>query len=182
MENFFCLHRGLDVVPLVNALKTKPELWDQDTLRTTHEGTAHTQVSDILLRFNDYSLGHPESVIDERECINCPAIFQLPQAQNILFWLMSRVQGERLGRAIITRLSPGKSIEPHIDQGSPADYYDRYQIALHSHKGCVFRAGGEQVTMLTGDVWWFDNKQEHEVVNNSADDRLSLIVDILSFK
>jgi hypothetical protein len=32
--------------------------------------------------------------------------------------------------------------------------------------------------MKTGDIWWFDNSQEHEVLNNSADDRLALIVDI----
>jgi len=32
--------------------------------------------------------------------------------------------------------------------------------------------------MKTGDVFWFNNKLEHEVVNNSAFDRLSMVVDI----
>jgi hypothetical protein len=32
--------------------------------------------------------------------------------------------------------------------------------------------------MRTGEVWWFNNAIEHEVVNNSADDRIHLIVDI----
>ena len=57
-------------------------------------------------------------------------------------------------------------------------YYKRYQVALQSLPGVVFRAGDEQVQFRTGDVWWFDNGKEHEVFNGSADDRLALIVDI----
>jgi aspartyl/asparaginyl beta-hydroxylase (cupin superfamily) len=34
--------------------------------------------------------------------------------------------------------------------------------------------------MAAGEVWWFDNTVEHEVVNNSADDRIVLICDIRS--
>jgi len=32
--------------------------------------------------------------------------------------------------------------------------------------------------LVSGEVWWFDNTQEHEVMNNSADDRIVMIVDI----
>jgi hypothetical protein len=32
--------------------------------------------------------------------------------------------------------------------------------------------------MAQGEVWWFDNSQEHEVMNDSKDERLHLIVDI----
>lgn len=182
MKNFFCLHRGLDVIPLMNALNANPALWNQNDLRTTYPDTPHSAVDDIWLRFNEFDAENPDVVIDDRECINYPAIYQLPQAQHILFWLMARVQGERLGRAVITRLPPGDRIDAHTDMGAPAEYYDRYQIPLHSHKGCVFRAGDEQVTMQTGEVWWFDNKQEHEVINNSDDFRLTIIADIVSFK
>jgi hypothetical protein len=34
--------------------------------------------------------------------------------------------------------------------------------------------------MAPGEVWWFDNSKMHEVINNSADDRLTMIVDIRS--
>jgi len=32
--------------------------------------------------------------------------------------------------------------------------------------------------MRQGEIWWFDNSVEHEVMNNGADDRVLLIVDI----
>lgn len=176
MKNFYKLHGGLDVSPLMTALHSQSDLWDQNTLRTQHEGTAHSQVSDIWLRFNDIS----GDVVEDEECVNYPAIYKLPDAQSFIFWLMGRVKGIRLGRCLITKLTPGKSISPHVDMGAPAEYYERYHVVLSGSNGSIFRAGEEQVTMQTGDVWWFDNKQEHEVINNSPNDRVHMIIDIRS--
>ena len=35
-----------------------------------------------------------------------------------------------------------------------------------------------QTGLVEGEVWWFDNARTHEVVNNSAGDRIHMIVDI----
>ncbi|CAG4900827.1 aspartyl/asparaginyl beta-hydroxylase domain-containing protein [Paraburkholderia saeva] len=182
MRNFLKIAEGVDVIPLLAELARSPQLWDQNTLRTTHPQTPHKQVSDIWLRFNDLSLyekdGDAKHVIDEHESINYPAFSQLPAARALIFALMARVQGERLGRCLITRLAPGRKIDAHVDGGFHAAYYDRYHIALQSLPGSTFRAGDETVCMRPGEVWWFDNAQEHEVFNNSADDRIHLIMDI----
>ena len=180
MRNFYKLAENMDIVPLMSALKANPDLWNENTLRTKHSGTDHSEVSDIWLRFNEAS--DESTVTDDKECINYPAIFKLPEAQHFIFWLMSRVKGERVGRCVITELAPGRTITPHVDMGAPAEYYERYHVVLSGHKGSVFRAGDEQVTMLTGDVWWFDNQQEHEVINNSAEERVHLIIDIKVFR
>lgn len=119
-----------------------------------------------------------EQIIDAHESANYPALAELPMVRPIVFGLMRHVEGERLGRVLITRLGPGKRIYPHVDGGDHAAYFKRYQVALQCQPGCIFRAGDEQVQMRTGEAWWFDNGQEHEVVNHSADDRLALIVDI----
>ena len=80
---------------------------------------------------------------------------------------------------IITKIAPGDKIYPHADGGAPAEYYERYHVMLQNGPGSVFRAGDETVYMQPGDVWWFDNQQEHEVINN-RDDRITMIVDIRS--
>lgn len=185
MRNFQRICTGLHTMPLAHALARQPELWDRDKLRTTHSGTPHSQVSDIWLRFNDLTGWENKDeaarrglVLDEHESINYPAFALLPQARIIIWDLMRLVEGERLGRVLITRLGPGKVITPHVDGGSHAAYYDRYHVALASLPGVVFRAGEEAVQMATGEVWWFDNSKEHEVVNNSGDDRITMIVDI----
>jgi hypothetical protein len=114
----------------------------------------------------------------EFEVINYPAWDRLPQARAMIFDLMRRVDGERLGRVMITRLAPGKSILPHADTDAHAAYYERYHIILQNGPGSVFRCGSEGVCMQPGEVWWFDNSVVHEVVNASSDDRLTMIIDI----
>lgn len=178
MRNFAKVTEGADVVPLLLAVARQPQLWNQNTLRTKHPGTAHAEVDDILLRFNVIPDDDASPVVDDTECINYPALALLPQARPLIFGLMARVEGERLGRCMITRLKPGGRIYPHEDMGAPAAYYERYHVVLLSAPGCVFRAGDEKVCMKTGDVWWFDNRQDHEVYNNSQEDRIHLIVDI----
>jgi hypothetical protein len=184
VRNFLQIGINLDVVPLLHAIYSQPDLWDQNKLRTTHEMTPHKQVSDIWIRFNEVPSEPSQisSIIDEHESVWYPAVHTLPQVRPLISWIMSRVEGERLGRVLITRLAPGKVIEPHVDGGSHAAYYERYHIPLQSSPGCVFRCGDEEVFMRAGDCWWFNNALEHSVINNGTVDRLHLIVDIKTFK
>lgn len=174
MRYFHQIGSQVEILPLMTAIVRQPELWDANTLRTTYPDTPHREASDIWLRFNEIT----ENVVDDTECIDYPAFAVLPQARALIFNLMRFVEGKRLGRVLITKLKPGTQIYPHKDEGAPATYYQRYHIALQCLPGCKFNAGNESVNMMTGDVYWFDNTAEHSVVNNSADDRVVMIVDI----
>lgn len=176
MRHFQRLAEGIDVFPLLHAIQRQPVLWDQHTIRTTHPGTAHSAVSDILVRFND--LANPEAVINDREAVEFPAWKALPQIRPILFNLMRAVEGVQLGRVIITRLPPGKTITPHVDGGAPATFYSRYQICLQASPGNVFRVADDAFSMKAGEAWWFDNQQIHSVQNNGSDDRIVVIIDV----
>jgi len=176
MDNFFRLAKGVNFNPLLVAINRQPELWDRNTLRTKHPNTAHSEVSDIWLMFNE--LG--EDVANDIIVKPYPAFEKLPQARPLIFDLMRTVEGVTLGRVIITKLPPGKKITPHVDGGAPATYYKRYQMALQSLPGALFTIRDETVQFESGEVWLIDNKKEHSVVNNSRDDRIVMIVDIRS--
>lgn len=182
LRNFQKLAAGLDVLPLLHLIQRNPQLWNQFTLRSTHPDSPHRQVSDIWLRFQDlqpYESGDSvATIIDENESITYPAWNLLSPARVMVFDLMRRVEALRVGRVMITRLAPGKTIAAHVDGGAHAEYYDRYHIVLNGLPGSYFRCGDENVCMQTGEVWWFDNSIEHEVINNSAEDRVHLIVDL----
>ena len=181
MRHFLKLGQ-FDPSPLLHQLQVNPSLWNANTIRTRHPGTAHAEVSDILMRFNDVSeyerTGDPKTITDDRTCHEYPAWQHLPAARAPIFNLMRHVEGVQLGRVIITKLAPGKRITPHVDGGAPATWYQRYQLAIQSIPGAIFRIGEESVNFSSGDVWWIDNETEHEVMNNSADDRIVMIVDI----
>jgi|SRR5579863_5367152 len=185
MKNFLRLGEGVDIVPLLLAVQQKPYLWDQYKLRTTHARTPHAEVSDIWLRFNDlkpFEGRDPtearDEFLDQHESVCYPAWDELPEAQLIVHSLNAKVKGFRIGRVLLTKLAPGKRIYRHTDTGDHAAYYERFHVVLQSSPGCLFNAGDETICMRTGEVWWFQNQAEHEVINNGTDDRIHLIVDI----
>jgi hypothetical protein len=115
---------------------------------------------------------------DQHECVDQEVFKIIPEARPIIFDLMAMVRGERLGRVMVNKIRPGGKIYPHADTPAHSEYYSRFHIVLDSSPGVYFRCGDESVYMETGSVWWFNNKLEHEVINNSAKDRIHMIVDI----
>ena len=170
MRNFHRLAQNLAVSPLLATLMRHPELWDQDRVRTTIPEGPHAQASDILLRF-----GKP-SVDDTGPFENRPSMTLL-EAKGTVLGIMQLVGGSELGRVIITRLPPGARILPHADEGIYAQRMTRHQIMIQCLPGNVFRCGEESISPTTGDLFWFNSSLEHEVINNSQDDRIAMIVD-----
>lgn len=189
MRNFMQLATGIDVTPLMLAIKRRPDLWKEDTyLRDCPQGP-FGEIESIMLRFpvkgvyeTEAELQNHLSTYDQHENIDYPAYAVLTEARPIIMALMTRVGGERLGRVMINKIAPGGRIFPHADTPAHTEYYSRFHVVLQSQPGVMFRAGEEQVYMGTGEAWWFDNKQEHEVINNSADDRIHMIIDIRTSK
>lgn len=177
MKNFQLIAQGIEVRPLLHAIQCQPKLWNQYSLRTMYPQSPHHQAEDIWLRFNTLDVENPLSAINDKECINYDGWHALPQARQVIFDLMHLTQSEQLGRVIITKLAPGKEITPHEDGGAPATFYQRYHVMLQNGPGSLFHCGDETVTMQAGEIWWFNNELTHSVVNNSRDDRITMIVD-----
>lgn len=187
MMNFQLLP-GIDPTKLLMQIKQNPCLWKEDTFLRDYPQGPFGEIESIMLRFPEkrvfeqeeelekYRRG--ESCFDQHESIDYPAYLVLTEARPLVMALMGYVQGERLGRVMINKIVPGGKIYPHADTPEHTDYYTRFHIVLQSGVGCFIRAGDEQLEMRGGEVFWFDNKLEHEVVNNSNTERLSMVIDI----
>jgi hypothetical protein len=179
---------NVDVLPLLMAIQRADKasgIWKEDTYLRDYPQGPFGQTESIILRFPPRSVHETEAALkaheanfDQHENVDQPVFAGLPEARPLIFGLMAAVQGERLGRCMINKLNPGGVIYPHADTPVHANYWDRYHIVLKSSPGSVFRVMEEKVNMQAGDVWWFNNAVEHEVVNNSAEERIHLIVDI----
>ena len=84
-----------------------------------------------------------------------------------------------LSRALIAQMKPNGLIYRHIDDGCYYLIRDRYHIVVKSVAGTIFYAGNEKVCMQEGELWWFDNKQHHQVENPSDEWRIHIIFDVL---
>lgn len=180
MRNFLKIAEGVDVLPTLTALQRNPDLWNENTLRTTHPQSPHTEVDDIWVMFNRIDPENPAATIDALQAYPYRAWDVLPHLRTIIFDLMRRVDGIQLGRVIISRMKPGAKIAPHIDEGAPATFFTRYQLALQCRPGCAFTIENESLQMRPSEVWLINNRATHGVVNNSDDDRIACIIDIRS--
>lgn len=180
MKHFQQIHSGLDVAPLLLAIKQHPELWDQFTPRKTAPATPHAAMSDIWVRYNDirkFVDGDLTHFNDPHYPIWYPAYDALPQLRPIIFGLMARVEAVQLGGVLITKIPPGGRIDSHVDHGWHVEHFNtKLYVVLQSNSACFNRVEGETVSMQAGDVFWFDNTVEHEVWNDGDDDRITLIV------
>jgi hypothetical protein len=173
MRWFRPILRGIEVGALLRQISENPHLWRRDTEWTAPKhGSAIYDLDNIVLRFNKAT---PDW--------NKPAFKILSAAQPIIFDLMRAIPGELLGKVIITRLRAGRHIAEHVDQmpvGVPI-IFQRYQIPLAVPPGAIFHCGGESLYLEPGNAYWFDNQQPHSVVNNSDQDRISMLADIRPF-
>lgn len=175
MINFFTIAKGIDVSRLTSQLATQSHLFDEITDRQAYEGSAHKDTRAIFLRWcKGLSV---LAAFTEIPAFNFPAMGQLTEAHELINQITSKVGALELGRILIVSLRPGGVITPHADEGAYADHYERFHIVLKSEPGNVFICGDESVEMKTGELWWFNHKESHSVVNNSSSERIHMIID-----
>ncbi|MDP9892591.1 quercetin dioxygenase-like cupin family protein [Variovorax boronicumulans] len=166
------LAEGLDVSAIQNALAMHPELWDQNTGRTSPETSPHHGLSDIWARYAD-----PATMKEDgsHESIWFPCA-DLLAVKDLVYGLMAAVCGERLGGVLITRIKPGQICKPHTDPGWHARYYDKYAVQIEAAPEQTFHFEGQSLVTKPGDLFWFDNSFTHWVTNDSPRDRITMIV------
>lgn len=188
MRNFQRLGTGVNVTPLMLAINRRPALWQEDSFLRLYPQGPFQDVDTIFLRFPVRLEGATEEQIelykqnklpghDQHESIDYPPYAVLHEARAIVMNVFAAVGGTRLGRVMINRIRPGGVIYPHPDTPEHCRYYSRFHVVLHSEPGVMFRCGEERAYWETGAVFWFRNSIEHEVINNSASDRIHMIID-----
>lgn len=167
------LFSGVDVGPLLWALQSNPQLWNEHRSRTQSEDSPHREVDDIWARYTaDGKITH-----GEHESVWYPAADVLP-LKEITEALMYCVGGESIGGVLITRIRAGKQCYPHIDGGWHASYHEKFAVQVQSHPGQMFCFDGESLESKPGDVFTFDNSFSHWVTNDTPSDRITLIYSI----
>jgi hypothetical protein len=172
------LGSGMNVGTLLFQMALHQELWNQNLERIDFKGSPHRETQDIWLRYHDKerAVKGEKGWHDEQYPIWYPGAYALPAVKPMLLNLMASVGGESLHGALIYKIPPGKKIYPHTDPGWHVNYTDKFNIYLQSDPKTVFNypRHGEQMRTNTGDVYWFRNDVEHEVINEGDSDHIVL--------
>ncbi len=171
MKKIVQVTRGVNCGPLLWALQGNEHLWNEHSGRTRPADSPHREVDDIWARYAEGG----QVVNGPHESVWYPSPI-LPAVQAIVFPLMALLDGERLGGVLLTRIKAGHSCYPHSDPGWHARYYRKFAVQIQSAPGQFFCFEGERLEPMPGDVYEFDNSHSHWVTNDTAHDRITLIV------
>lgn len=186
LSHFTKVGSSFDVATLRSYISLQPELWGEITARQTTPGSPHGDTETIFLRWAKTQTIH--AAFNEIPAVDYPTLAKLPVANQLIEDIAALVCGSEIGRVIVTKLKPGGKIEPHIDEGAYSDHYERFHLCLDASVGSNFgvrdkdETGDYQqvVNMFPGELWWFNHKKEHWVLNNSDTPRIHLIADIVA--
>lgn len=179
MTNHEFITTGLDVAPLLAELDKHADLWDQITIRQDYPGSAHHDTQAIFLRgpwrftMADYMY--------KTDAYDYPA---LDAMESVLTTLLRPVLKDlgvtELGYVIVAKLKPGGHIDEHVDEGTYADHFSRFHIALNDLPGATLTVNGEAQHYAPGELWWFNHKVRHSGDNHSDQARIHLIFDAVT--
>lgn len=175
--NLYKVRDGYEVEALYQQLQGN--VWNRLRMRTEHPQSPHRELSDIWVRYNDFANynGDMERFNGPHESVWYPVADELSEAKRLSLELAGNAE---LGAVLITKIPAGKQCYPHIDQGWHAQYYEKHAIQIRGHKDQSFHVENESLVTLTGDEFFFNNSRPHWVINDSNEDRITMIVCIRS--
>ena len=170
------LDHGINPSPFLEEINAVDGIWHEHTGR---QKTADVQREALAIPVRGLrkSAQRGRARRDVHESRWTTGSARLPMTRHFLE-LVAENEGSILGRAKIVSLPPGNKVYPHVDRGEYYRVRNRYHLILQS-TGSWMRAGNDEVRMRTGELWWFDNKAEHEAMNDGNSDRIHLIFDLL---
>lgn len=174
--NIALLPNRFDVAPLAAQLAAHP-VWNQHPWRTGPQ-SPHREVSDIWCRYRSISDfdGDLEKFNRPHEASWYQVTEKLPAVKSIASELMNIVGGSRLGGILITKIPAHRQVYRHVDGGWHAGFYEKYAVQIAGNLNQKFRFDHDEfLSPITGETFWFRNDVPHSVINNSDDDRITLI-------
>ncbi len=174
LKNFRRMREHVEIKTILEELARQPEAWQ---LRTGRQRISVQQEAEAIpIRGLRRSKIGDRKRRDVHESRYTTLAKSFPSVVSFIEEFAAD-EGRRLGRARIVKLPPGSRVRSHRDRGEYYARRDRYHLVLRS-EGSWLRCGEEQVTMREGELWWFDNREEHEARNESDRDRIHLIFDL----
>lgn len=177
MKYFQKIKSGIDPLPFLQEIQQVENAWDTSTGRQAKIKVQREALSIPLRGLRKSAIGD-RNRRDVHESRWTGSSHSYPLACGFLKDF-AQERDALLSRAKLVCLPAGHRVYPHVDRGLYYLFRDRYHLVLRSTAGSFLRAGDESVRMGEGELWWFDNKQEHEAINDGGEDRIHMIFDLL---
>lgn len=175
-EDFnFKLIKYYDVSELVNIISKFDTEWRLDTSRQNQKNSVHQNTNTYYIKsfVTNWSEGDKLTVFPLANNIKVLKIV------NEICNDLEKMYNGKCSIAMIVKLLSDSDIDPHQDDTEYLGLTRRHHIPLQTNNNVFFNVGTEKINMKVGECWEINNSKVHFVENNSNEDRIHLIVDIM---
>lgn len=163
----------IDIQLIDNLMDALPSYTEWPNTGREEHFKVHQHTKSLFIRC------HIQPYVDQGKILDHPPRKQYPQIEPILDFVTSLGYGKRIDRAVIAALPPHKKILRHVDT-DPFFIRNRIHVPLKTNPNVLFHSGDIDYYMEKGKVYIINNNtEEHGVTNNSDQERLHLIVDVV---
>lgn len=145
--------------------------WNLLPLRTGFN-SPHRECDDIWMRYQS-SDKRPDGSFD---CDWYDIAADLPAVMYLCSAVYAYTQATECGGVLVTRIPAGKQVYPHTDHGWHAERYEKIAVQIAGNKDQSFCFEDGHLSPETGEVFTFNNQAKHWVLNDSDEDRITLII------
>jgi hypothetical protein len=92
---------------------------------------------------------------------------------------LENIHNGSVAKVMFPRLKSNSKIHKHGDANEYLEIVRRHHIPIITNNNVFFYISDGVLNMLEGECWEINNMKEHEVINNSNEDRIHLIIDII---
>lgn len=171
----FLLHGKIDVETILKIVNDNNLDWDEFTDRQNKFNTEHVHTKTIPIIFDkSFNFNHLKIIPTNHYILFENEISRIEEV------IRTNTNEEgKIMRALLVKLTSGKSIRPHIDTvGFSLVICRRIHIPIQTNDNCFFSVGNDRRNLKIGEMWEINNdKQEHSVENLGDTDRIHLIID-----
>lgn len=175
-ENFnFKLINKYDVSNLIDIVSSFDTEWKLDTSRQKQKYGAHQNTNTYYIKSlpSGWKYGDKLNVFPLANNVNILKIV------NMICDDLESIHNGKCSLAMIVKLLPNSDIRPHQDDTEYLGLARRHHIALKTNANVFFHVDSEKINMNVGECWEINNNKIHFVENNSIEDRIHLIIDIM---
>lgn len=96
-----------------------------------------------------------------------------------IFDYLQKIHNGKIAKSMFVKLRAGKNIDEHSDAGLYLNMAKRHHIPIITNDEVWFYIDGHKKNLRQGEIWQIDNSKLHKVENQSNQDRVHLIVDVV---
>jgi len=179
LESFnFKLINKYDINDILKIIDSFDVEWRLDTSRQNQEYTAHTKTNTYYIKSiaPNWNKGKDLKVFPLANNI------KLLSLVNDICKDLEKVHDGICSIAMVVKLLPESEIRPHVDDTEYLQLTRRHHIAIKTNDKVLFCVDKECINMKPGECWEINNSKEHFVKNDSNEERIHLIIDIMPNK